>query len=210
MTDFNHENESEDWSEFKPSPETGDLKVLNELIQRAADIEAGLKKLDSRTRTGKALLDDLLTNQIPAMFARCGLGKEGSITFNGITVTVKHSSFANVPSPSSIDSEKDDERRKELLDRRLKAMAILEEKAPTLIKRKYEIQFEKDQAEEALAFEQQLAEIPDAPPVVKGLSVHPATLSKWVAEKKSEGYNFNSEEEYAFGIYPKQVAKISR
>lgn len=208
MTDFTED--SEDWSEFKPSPETGDLKVLNEHIQKATEIQDGLKKLDARAANGKQMLKDLLEQQIPELMSRCGFQAGDGISFGGVTVTVKSDSFANVPSISAIEDEKDDDRRAQLLDRRHKGLAILEDKAPALIKRKFEIQFEKDDVEEARAFEDMLDSCPDMPPVVKGLSVHPATLTKWINEVKETGYNFTDEEVYAFGIYPRRVAKIKK
>lgn len=208
MTDFTED--AEDWSEFKPEPEVGDLKILNDHIKRATEIQDGLKKLDQRASTGKKLLKNLLEQDIPDLMARCGFGRDDSVSVGGVKVEVKHDYYCNVPSISSIEDEKDDDRRAELLDRRLKGLAILEEEAPALIKRKFEFEFEKDEVEEAKAFEEWIDSLEDIPTPIKGLTVHPATLSKWVNEKIDNAYVFSDEAKYAFGIYPRRVAKIKK
>ena len=209
MTEFNTED-GHDWSEFKPEPEKGDVKILNDHIKRATEIQEGLKKLDQRASTGKQLLKTLLEKEIPDLMARCGFDKGDSVNIGGVKVEVKHDYYCNVPSISSIEDEKDDERRAELLDRRLKGLAILEAEAPALIKRKFEFEFEKDEVEEARAFEQWIDSLENVPTPVKGLTVHPATLSKWVNEKAEGGHSWSDEAKYAFGIYPRRIAKIKK
>lgn len=205
-----NEDENEDWSEFKPQPETGDLKVLNDHIKQADEIQLGLKKLNDRCEVGKAKLKDLLEKQIPELMARCGFSEGDSVSYGGVTVTVKQDTYSNVPSLSSIEAEKDDARRAELMDRRVKGLAILEEKAPSIVKRKFEIEFEKEDVEKAKEFAEMLDSMENPPQYMNSLSVHPQTLTRWVNEKKKEGYNFTPEEEYAFGLFPRRVAKIKR
>lgn len=206
MTDF----DNEEWSEFRPEPEVGDVKVLNDHIKRAAEIQEGLKKLDDRSSKGKAMLKDLLEVQIPDLMARCGFGKKDGVLIGGVKVTVQEDSYGNVPSVSAIADEKDDARRALLVDRRVKGLAILKDKAPNLIKHKYEISFDREDVEGVQAFQAKLDEMEDPPEVIEGMSVDPRTLTKWINETKEDGYNFTDEEVYAFGIYPRRIAKIKK
>lgn len=204
------ESESNDWSEFAVQPEVGDLKILNDLVKRAAEIQAGIKKLETRTEHGKSLFKDLMENQIPQKMANCGFQVGDTVSYGGVKVELKSDTYANVPSISAINDEKDEKRREELIARRETGLEILEEKAPTLIKRKFEINIDREKVDQAQSVKNLLKKMPDPPEWTEGLSVHPATLSKWVKEVKETGHAFTEEENWAFGIFPRKVAKITK
>ncbi len=205
---IDNEEDIVDFSAYAPVAEVGDIKILTDMVKRAGEIQAGLKKLDDRSKVGKNLLKNLLEEEIPATMARCGFGKDDSLTAAGFTITIQDAVYCNVPSVSAINDERDADRRAELIDRREKGLYILEQKASALIKRKFDIEFGKDEAEEAAEFGAALADMVDESRVTKGLSVHPQTLSKWIKELIAEGYALTEEEKYAFGYFPKKVAKI--
>lgn len=208
--DFLDDTTEEDWSAFKQGPETGDLRVLNDLIEKAAKVKAGIKTLEDRTSNGKALLRNYVENEIPEMMSRCGFNVGDTVSYGGVKVELKSDTYCNVPSISAINDEKDDSRREELKARRETGLAILEEKAPTLIKRKYEITVDRDRPDQAECVKNLLTEMDDPPEWNEGLSVHPQTLAKWVKEVKSTGQAFTEEENWAFGIFPRKIAKITK
>lgn len=200
----------ENWDEFKVEPEVGLAKVLNEKVKLAAEVKAGIAQLENRTEKGKAMLKDLLEVQIPQLMERSGMQVGDAISYGGIKVELKSDTYANVPSISAINDEKDEKKKKELSERRAAGLAILEEMAPTLIKRKYEITVDRENVTQAQSVKNLLEEMEDPPEWTEGLNVHPATLSKWVREKKSTAYAFTPHQEWAFGLFPKKVAKITK
>jgi hypothetical protein len=210
--DFLDETDSteEDWGSFHEPTAVGDLKIINGMIKRAAELKAGLKKMEDRTAHGKSLLKDLLETQLPEKLLSSGYQVGDSISHAGIKIELKSDTYCNVPSISAIINEKDDAKREELSARRDAGLAILEEKAPTLIKRKYEIVVDRENVEQAQCVKQLLTEMEDPPEWSEGLSVHPQTLAKWVKEVKATGHAFSPEEEWAFGIFPRKVAKITK
>ncbi len=205
---IDNEEDVIDFSVYAPAPDVGDLKILNDMVKRAGEIQAGLKKLDDRSKVGKNLLKNLLEEELPAFMQRCGLGKDDSITAGGFTVTIKDDVFCNVPSVSAINDERDADKRAILVDRREKGLYLIEQEAPALIKRKYEVEFGKDEREEALEFEETIAELVDESRITKGMSVHAQTLGKWFKEKLADGWAPSDEWKYAVEYFPKKVAKI--
>lgn len=208
--DFLDDDSPEDWSEFKVEPEQGDLKVLNDLIKKAGEVQVEAKSFETGANQKKAELKNILEVEIPQKMQSCGYQVGDFISFGGTKIELRSDTYANVPSLSAISDEKDDNRRQELLARREAGLAILEDKAPTLIKRKYEISIDRENVSQAQSVKTLLKTMEDPPEWTEGLSVHPATLSKWVKEVKSTGTAFTSEEEWAFGIFPRKVAKITK
>lgn len=194
-----------DYGDFKASPETGDVKVISELVARANDIQKGLKKLAIRETVGKQLLKDLLENQIPDLMTRAGVTE--LVVAGGIKVKIKPHDFAAIPSLSTIEKEEDPHLRDALLARRRAALSLIEEKAPTLIKRSYAIDFEREDTDKALALERKLDET--GVKYDKGETVHHKTLSKWVSEYKAEGGNLTQAEGEILSVFTKTIAKIT-
>jgi hypothetical protein len=200
----------EDWGSFKEETAVGDLKILNALVARAAEIKAGIKKMEDRTNHGKSLYKDLMETQIPEKMISCGYQVGDSFNHAGVKVELKSDTYCNVPSISAINDEKDDAKRDELIARREAGLSVLEEKAPTLIKRKFEITVDKGDVDQAYEVRHLIETMPNPPEFTEGLSVHPQTLAKWVKEIKATGHAFSPEEEWAFGIFPRKVAKITK
>jgi hypothetical protein len=206
MTD--NEEDIQDFAEFKPQPEVGDLKRLNEAIKHADEVQTGIKKLTDHAKRGEKKLKGLIEEEIPQMMLACGYKPGDSITYGGITVKLEKKSYGNVPSASAINDEKDPDRRSELVARRNKGLEILDSIAPSLIKRKYEISLDREEVDQARSLKETLEE--SGVEFVEGLSVHPSTLSKWIEEKLKDGYVFSEEEDYAFGRFSSNKVKISR
>lgn len=208
---FDLEDQSdEDFSQFAPKAEVGDLKVLNEMIERVAKVQRGVKKLESRTEEGKALLKSLIEVELPQKLQACGFNVGDGYSHAGIKVELKSDVYCNVPSISAINGERDEKKREELIARREAGLAYLEQEAPTLIKRKYDITIDRTRPEQAQSVRQLLTEMEDPPEWNEGLSVHPATLGKWVKEVKATGKAFPERVEWAFGIFPRKIAKITK
>jgi hypothetical protein len=197
-----------DYSEFAPSPDGGDMKALADLVKMAGETQTQIKAYEGQVKEQKALLKNLLEDRIPDLCKSCG--NIESITLCGFTVELKSQAFAGIPSPSSIEREKDEDVRAELIERRNKALALLEEKAPALLKRSYEIEFDRDEMSDAERFEEQLQTLENPPTFVKGLTVHPKTLAKWAKELEAEGTHLSKEDRDILGILTRTVAKISQ
>lgn len=204
------EQSDDDFSSFEQAPEVGDLKILNDMVKRAAEIQAGIKKLETRTEEGKALFKNLMEVELPQKMTACGLQVGDAISYGGIKVELKADTYCNVPSISAINDERDEKKREELIARREAGLAYLEQEAPTLIKRKYDITIDREKPDQAYSVRQLLTEMKDPPEWNEGLSVHPATLGKWVKEVKATGKAFPEHIEWAFGIFPRKIAKITK
>ncbi len=201
-----------DSHDHTPTPETGDLLRLSNLVKEAGSLDDDIKTLERRVKDKKELRRQLLEVVIPELMQECG-GDEGGFTklqLAGFTVELKKQTFAGIPSPSSIAKEKDEDIRDEMIVRRAKALELLEDIAPALLKRSYEIEFDRDSEEQAEEFEAQLGQLENAPQFVKGLSVHPATLAKFINECDLEGRNITAEQRKILGVMSRNVAKISR
>lgn len=195
-----------------PTPQTGDLLRLSNLVTEAGNLDDDIKDLERRVKNKKELRRQLLEVVIPELMQECG-GEGTALTnvqFGAFKVELKKQTFAGIPSPSSIAKEKDEDVRDEMIMRRVAALALLEEKAPALLKRSYEIEFDRDSENEAEEFETQLKRLENPPEFVRGLTVHPATLAKWVNECDLEGKNITADERKILGVMSRNVAKISR
>lgn len=196
-----------DLQEFLPEPTNNDVLRLSNLVKAFTALDEELAQLVDRIAVVKTSRMKLLDTEIPNLMLELGVEK---LQVAGFTVDLDNPTFAGIPSPSAIEKEKDPDAREEMIARREAAFAILEKKAPALIKRSYEIDFDRDEQDEATRFEQQLKGMPGAPKFIKGLSVHPKTLAKWVKELKAEGEHLTDAEKKVLGVASKTVARIYR
>lgn len=199
-------------TEHTPTPQTGDLLRLSNLVQEAGALDDDIKDLERKVKNKKELRRQLLEVVIPDLMQE--MGGEGAdlskLQLGAFTVELKKQTFAGIPSPSSIAKERDEDVRDEMIMRRSAALALLEEKAPALLKRSYEIEFDRDSEDEAEEFETQLKRLENPPEFIRGLTIHPATLAKWINECDLEGKNITAEERKILGVMSRNVAKISR
>lgn len=195
-----------------PTPQTGDMLRLSNLVQEAGALDDDIKDLEKKVKNKKELRRQLTEVVIPEFMQE--MGGEGTaltnVQFGSFKVELKKQTFAGIPSPSSIAKERDEDVRDEMIARRQAALALLEDIAPALLKRSYEIEFDRDSEAEADAFEAQINELDSPPDFVRGLSVHPATLAKWVNECDLEGKNITADERKILGVMSRNVAKITR
>lgn len=195
-----------DYSEFIPSPLQGDFLKLSEMIQTAYKLQEALKLTQFECSRLQDEYRNLIEREIPQAMETSGV--EEFVATGGIRVKIQLDDFANIPSLSGIDKERDPDVRDRLLDRRNAALTLVAQKAPTLIKRSYEIDFDRDDAERALDLEAKLRQ--GGVPFIKGETVHPKTLAKWVKDCKLEGIHLSQEELETLGVFTKKVAKISK
>jgi hypothetical protein len=195
-------------SEFAPTPDTGEMARLTALVQEAGSADEEIKTLEKRIKEKKELRRQLLDVVIPELMTE--LGGLTAIEVAGYKIEVKPQVFAGIPALSTIEKEKDEDVKYEMLARREKALDLLEELAPTLIKRRYEVEFDRDEQEAAERFEQELAGMENPPEFLAGRSVHPSTLVKWIKEKQESGDDLSAEHRKVFGADSRNVAKITR
>jgi hypothetical protein len=195
-------------NEFDVNPEHGQLKTIADMVVKATALDIEIRQCEEELKLHKSVLKTLLEIEIPEAMQSCGV--EEFTATGGLKVQLKTDDYASVPSISSIENERDPERRQELSDRRDRAIAILEVKAPSLLKRTYNVMFDRDEQDSAQQFEQELSSWDNPPEYQKGVTVHPRTLAKWVTEIKSEGQHLTDDELKALGVYTRVVAKFSR
>lgn len=197
-----------DQDEFAPEPETGDLADIAVLVKRCADVDAELRQIKEQEEALKNERKDILETRIPEIMAKTGGFTKLQVA--GFTIEIVAQASAGIPAESTILKEKDEEKQAEMIERRDRAFAVLEKRAPHLLKRSYEIDFDRDSADASEAFEKHLEKMENAPAVIKGMSVHPKTLAKWYKDLRSEGGTLTEQEKKDLGIWSKDVAKISR
>ena len=195
--------------EFAPEPEEQALKELDKLVKRAGELKYELVDTEQAQKARKNELQDICEKRIPEIMQNMG-GGFTALQLAGFKVELKPVTYAGIPSESSIDKEKDDNVRAEMQERREKALLFLDKKAPHLLKRSFEIEFDRDCTEESEAFEKKLQAMEDAPKFTKTMNVHPRTLAKWVDEVTANETALTAEEKQILGASSKIVAKITK
>ncbi len=176
-------------SEHVPAPTNAAMAKLHEKVDLAAKAEDYIAALKEKLKTAERRYKDLTETEIPAILIHeCGL-KECT-TPQGVYVKVDTKWYASIPAMSTVANEKDPERRKELQTKRETAIAWLEANNHSdIIKRKFEIEFNKEDTEWANRFRADLGKRKKPLPVKEGEDVNFQTLSALVREmKKNNDY----------------------
>lgn len=195
--------------EFSPEPEEATLRELDQLVKRAGELKFEISDTELSQKARKNELQNICEKRIPEIMQNMG-GGFTSGTFSGFKVELKPVTYAGIPSESAIDKEKDENVKADMQERREKALLLLDEKAPHLLKRSFDIEFDRDSTEEAEAFEKKLQAMPDAPRYNKTMNVHPRTLAKWVDDVTANDKALTAEQKQILGASSKIIAKITK
>jgi len=183
MSDFDYS----DFTSDEP-PAIGDnlMKSIVSLADQADHAEREVARIEKLLDEAKTNVRRLLETEIPGLMD----GMEGTLKLpDGREVSV------NEHIRASIAGEK-----------KYPAIKWLNENGHgAIIKRKFVIEFSKDQEEEAESFAEELAARDKPLNMKREYSVHPQTLQAFVREQLGEGVALPAE---TFGIYRQRIAKI--
>jgi len=177
-----------DYSEFKTETQSENiLKKLSNLARKTKETELEIEELTESLAAAKQKFKFLVEDAIPSVMDEAD--QEYIRTFDGIEISVSDEVFASIPKP--------------LKD---KAYKWLEENNQGgLIKRKFVVEFSKNDKEWADEFEDRLRGDNHKPKFSKDMSVHWQTLNSFVKEQLKEGKNLPED---LFGIYQRRTAKV--
>jgi len=194
------------FDEFTEKPTNEAMAKLQALVDERQTVVEALAKYKDIVKRGENRLKDLDEKIIPEQMDLCGQ-MECRLT-SGLRVKIEEDLYANIPAQGTIQSCKDDDEQRQLQERRDRAMQWVEENAPDVIKRSFEIQFGRSDEDQALAnkFERDLKRRKNPLPVMRSETVAPMTLNKLVRDRRKENLPLPWE---LLGIYEKRVAKIS-
>ncbi len=194
------------FDEFTEKPTNEAMAKLQALVDERQTVVEALAKYKEIVKRGENRLKDLDEKIIPEQMDLCGQ-MECRLT-SGLRVKIEEDLYANIPAQGTIQSCKDDDEQQQLQERRDRAMQWIEENAPDVIKRSFEIQFGRSDEDQALAnkFERDLKRRKNPLPVMRSETVAPMTLNKLVRDRRKENLPLPWE---LLGIYEKRVAKIS-
>lgn len=194
------------YSKHAPKPTNAAMVKLNAKVSKAAEADDDIRRLKRELETAEKQKQQLVENEIPALMAECG--QTMCITEQGLKVEIDTKKWANLPSPSAIMKEKDPERMKQLMDRRAEGLKwLIDNKHDNLIKRSFEIQFDRDEQAWAKKFKADLEKRKNKLHVTEGEDVNQNTLSALIRELAKAGKSYPAE---ALGVFDKTTAKISR
>lgn len=178
-----------DYSGFQDdTPQIGDnlMKSMVFLVDQAEEAEREVERLNALLDEAKTNHRRILETEIPQLMD----GMEGTFDLpDGRKVTVKEDIRCSIAG-----------------EKKYPAIKWLNENGHgAIIKRKFTIEFSKDQEDEAEAFAKELADRDEPLNVKREFSVHPQTLGAFVREQLGEGVALPAE---TFGIFRQRVAKI--
>jgi hypothetical protein len=191
--------------EHKPKATNEAIAAIHAEIDRAVAAEKREAELEEALKSCKKRREQITNEIIPRMMRDNGLTE--IVTPNGVKVSINKSLFASIPAYTTINKEKDSDRRKELIQRREAAIKWLEDNGhESIIKRSFEIQFGKNEKAKAEAFKADVLKRGDGLHFSEGLDVHHMTLSSLVRELHKESTVFPWD---VLGVAEKEVAVVS-
>lgn len=204
-TELNFLDEFDYGPEHTPKATNEAIAEIHRNIERAAKGEEYIAELTEKLASAKKLYTEITENIIPRLMKENGL--TDITTPQGVRVQIDSKLYASIPAPSTINKEKDPERRSQMMERREAAIAWLESNGhEALIKRSFEIEFGRDEQEWAQKFKRDLAQRKKPLHVNEGLDINANSLSALVRELAKKGDTFPRE---ILGVFPREVAKIS-
>jgi hypothetical protein len=200
-SDLNYENHA-------PRVANTAIQRLNQLVKLAHDTEAEVKKLKSEVAVKERTLKRLLEVDIPSLMTdECG-GLKMLETEDGLVVKIDTTLWANIPAPTSINKEKDPDKRQAMIDRREAAIKWLEENDHHhLIQRDFTVQFEKGDEAWARKFRADLAKRKKKLHVVEGESVHSGSLSAMIRSLSAQNDMFPRD---ILGVHERTTTSIKQ
>lgn len=197
-----------DYGEHAPKATPSVIAQLTEKLELAASLEGEIASMTENLQEKEALLKQLTEKDIPGVMEKEGLTQFK--TRSGLKVSLFKQLFASVPSVSKINGEHDRKKKAQLIKQRDDGIRWLEENGHgDIVKRELTVQLGKGEAELAAAVKEAIYNCPDAEGihVEEGVQVHHKTLSKLLAELRSDSKPIPEE---LFGVYEPSIAKVSR
>lgn len=194
------------FDEFTEKPTNAAMVKLQELVDQRQHVATKLDEFKALVKRGEARLKDLDEREIPEQMDLCGQMECRLVS--GLRVKIEEDLYASIPAQGTIESCKDEDEQQRLQERRDRAYEWLEENAPDVIKRSFEIKFGRSEHDLELAaeFERELQERETPLPVLRSETVAPQTLNKLIRDRRAENLALPWE---LLGIHEKRVAKIT-
>lgn len=190
--------------DFDADVAIGDVKQLTEAVEKLKAKMIELDEAEKKVKKLKAEIQKLESQEIPDQMDACSV-KEITLE-SGEKVTVKPIVKANLPTKGSIDGQKDENKKAELIHRLRTGMDWLRNNGgEELITNKIVVEFSKGQDNIAGDFEGMAVE--HELPFVRDTSVHNATLSKFVSERMKDGKEIPME---TLGVYCGRKAQVKK
>lgn len=198
--------QAEDYSALVPStPANAAMAKLRALVEEYQKVCEFLHKYEELVERGKKREKELREELIPQVCeVDCGQSMCGYP--DGLKVEVKTDYYANIPAQSTIDKMKDPDEAARLQERLDTAMEWLEANAPTVIKRKFDITFGREDEAWAAKFERDLKQRKKPLNYQRSCTVHPQTLNALVRQLIDQDFQVPRE---TLGVYERKVAKIT-
>jgi hypothetical protein len=197
--------DSLDFSGFETSPTDGRSDIIAQINVAGSEYERLTGEIAALTAQLKQLESELTTLTditIPELM----VGMESITIANDMTIKVKPDHFASCPAASTIASCKDQDKRREMLTRRSKLFAWLDNNGHgSIINREVTVVFNRSQEELAKQVEAELRNKDKSLLVQRNYAIHPQTLNKFVREALEEGIDIPAD---IFGLHERRVAKF--
>lgn len=192
----------DDLAEFQKDNK-GSTDVIQKLVERWEEVKDRIKKGEDLMKELKEDLRRIETDLLPSAMIESNIEQ---ISIGKYAVNVKDFVSANIPSQSSIDKEKDPNKRQDMEDKREAWFSFLHENGHgDLIKNEVKANFPKGSEEKVKEIMEILAEKQVV--AVQQESVHPSTLRSFVTEQQQNpDVSFPDE----LGIFNGKQAVIKR
>jgi hypothetical protein len=186
------------------APASQELGAVADMAQRMNDLEAEILQLEETIKQKKQELKMLAEHDLPDLMQELNIR---SFELNdGSKVEVKDVIQASIPSSSSIERQKEESVRAELLVLQAQCFDWLRSNGGAdLIKSSVEVQFGRDEDAIATAFTESLRD--QHLNYKRATSVHPQTLNSFMRERLSDGKEVPMD---LFRIYTGRRANIRR
>jgi len=184
-------------------------KRIEDAVNRAQKLQLEVKRAEQDLKVKKLELERTLSFELPEIMDECGV--EQLTLKNGLCVKLQKQWWANIPSYTSINEEKDTAKRKQLIARRNAAITWLEENNHAdLIQREFNVQFGRGEEEWANEFRNNLKTMTDRElHVTEDENVNVQSLSKLVREMFEDPDQKDSVPRDILGVYEKKTTKIT-
>lgn len=207
MIPMNMNLPEEDYTSVTPAqPTNAAMSKLTSTVEEYEKVCTFLAKYEDLVERGKKRKQQLEEDEIPQILeVECGM--QMCCLPSGLRVEVKTDYYANIPAQSTIEKMKDREEAARLQERHDKAMEWIDQNAPHVAKRKFEVMFNRDEQKLADKFERDLKQRKRPVNVVRGTTVHPQTLNALVRQLIDQNIQVPRD---ILGVHEKKVAKIKR
>lgn len=194
-----------DYGSHTPVAPNEAVREVSALVDEVGQLEAEITKRTDELAEMTARHKQLSTQDIPEKLKKCGLVE--MTTLQGYKVTLEKQLFANIPSVTAINKERDKVKRQRLIERRFECFKWLEEHGhDNVISREVIVKFGKDQEENSHSLAERLRG-EEGYHVSESMDVHHSTLRSLLKQYREDSEPIPEE---LFGVYEPSVAKVSK